>query len=239
MKTFSVVVLCIFFAAVSVTAQLSMQELATITEDFRVRFDALHEDKDEFLRFARVLIRAEMHGLNEATLVNLGEARNEIEELLSEVRTDIANAIIQPNANEQCLLNLVNTVIAEGRTAGAGMSSCAADKIAIKEGLGDEFRTLTNTLQRLAQATSEYTLYTFAIHDSFNNPQSHVDWLETNYANQVTFWDDVARPEAQDDLDNMEANRPTLVAENRVCLDGVVSRLYSVLVGVRLQINLC
>uniref|UniRef100_A0A182IKK0 Protein TsetseEP domain-containing protein n=1 Tax=Anopheles atroparvus TaxID=41427 RepID=A0A182IKK0_ANOAO len=239
MKTFSSVAVCVLLAVVSVTAQISMRELAEITEEYRVRFDELYEDKDAFIRLARVIIRAELKGLNEATLENLANARNEIDDILTETREDIANAILLPNANEQCLLDLVNTVIAEGSQAGDGMSSCAADKIAIKEGLGDEFRTLTNTLQRIATAASEYTLYTFAIHDSFNDPEDHIDWLERNYANQVAFWDEVARPEAQEDLDNMELNRPILVAENRACLDAVIARLNTAMQNVRIQINGC
>uniref|UniRef100_A0AAG5CQA5 Protein TsetseEP domain-containing protein n=1 Tax=Anopheles atroparvus TaxID=41427 RepID=A0AAG5CQA5_ANOAO len=239
MKTFSSVAVCVLLAVVSVTAQISMRELAEITEEYRVRFDELYEDKDAFIRLARVIIRAELKGLNEATLENLANARNEIDDILTETREDIANAILLPNANEQCLLDLVNTVISEGSQAGDGMSSCAADKIAIKEGLGDEFRTLTNTLQRIATAASEYTLYTFAIHDSFNDPEDHIDWLERNYANQVAFWDEVARPEAQEDLDNMELNRPILVAENRACLDAVIARLNTAMQNVRIQINGC
>ncbi|XP_058117562.1 uncharacterized protein LOC131287208 [Anopheles ziemanni] len=235
----SVVVFCVLLAAVSVTAQISMRELAEITEEYRVRFDELHADKDAFIRLARVFIRAELKGLNEATLANLADARNEIDDILTDARADIADAILLPNANEQCLLNLVETVIAEGSRAGDDMSSCAADKIAIKEGLGDEFRTLTNTLQRISTAAAEYTLYTFAIHDSFNDPEDHIDWLERNYANQVAFWDEVARPEAQEDLDNMEINRPILVAENRACLDAAIARLNTAMQNVRIQINGC
>ncbi|XP_052890895.1 uncharacterized protein LOC128299081 [Anopheles moucheti] len=239
MKTFTSIALCVLLAAVSVTAQISMRELAEITEDFRVRFDDLHEDKDGFIRLTRVLTRAELKGLNEATLENLANARNDIDEVLFNVREDIAAAILQPNANEQCLLGLVNTVIAEGVRAGEGMSSCAADKIAIKEGLGDEFRTLSNTLQRIATAASEYTLYTFAIHNSFADPEEHVEWLEDNYDNQVTFWNNVARPEAQEDLDNLEINRPALIEENRLCLNAVVTSLNTAMNTVRGQINNC
>uniref|UniRef100_A0A182K9D7 Protein TsetseEP domain-containing protein n=1 Tax=Anopheles christyi TaxID=43041 RepID=A0A182K9D7_9DIPT len=239
MKTFTSLALCVLFAAVSVTAQLSMRELAEITEEYRVRFDELHDEKDAFVRLTRVLTRAELKGLNEATLVNLGNARNDIDDVLADTREQIANAILQPNANEQCLLGLVDRVIEEGRRAGEGMSACAADKITIKEGLGDEFRALTNTLQRIATAASEYTLYTFAIHNSFTDPEEHVEWLEENYANQVEFWDNVARPEAQEDLDNLEINRPALVEENRVCLNGVISRLNTAMNTVRAQINSC
>uniref|UniRef100_A0A182WQR3 Protein TsetseEP domain-containing protein n=1 Tax=Anopheles minimus TaxID=112268 RepID=A0A182WQR3_9DIPT len=239
MKTFTSVALCVLLAAVSVTAQLSMRELSEITEDFRVRFDDLHDDKDDFIQLARTLTRAELKGLNEATLENLGNARNDIDDILTETREDIAEAILEPNANEQCLLALVDTVIAEGRRAGEGMSACAADKIAIKEGLGDEFRALTNTLQRIATAASEYTLYTFAIHNSFTEPEEHVEWLEENYDNQVEFWDNVARPEAQEDLDNLEINRPALVEENRLCLQAVITSLNTAMNTVRGQINSC
>uniref|UniRef100_A0A182P632 Protein TsetseEP domain-containing protein n=1 Tax=Anopheles epiroticus TaxID=199890 RepID=A0A182P632_9DIPT len=239
MKTFTSLALCVLLAAVSVTAQLSMRELAEITEEFRVRFDELHDDKDDFVRLTRVLTRAELKGLNEATLVNLGNARNDIDDALADTREQIANAILEPNANEECLLGLVDRVIEEGRRAGEGMSACAADKINIKEGLGDEFRTLTNTLQRIATAASEYTLYTFAIHNSFTDPDDHVEWLEENYANQVDFWDNVARPEAQEDLDNLEINRPALVEENRVCLAAVVTALNTALNTIQGQINSC
>uniref|UniRef100_A0A182SW40 EF-hand domain-containing protein n=1 Tax=Anopheles maculatus TaxID=74869 RepID=A0A182SW40_9DIPT len=239
MKTFTSYALCVLLAAASVTAQLSMRELTEITEDFRVRFDDLHDDKDGFISLTRVLTRAELKGLNEATLENLAIARNDIDDLLTETREDIASAILEPNANEACLLALVDTVIAEGRRAGEGMSSCAADKIAIKEGLGDEFRALTNTLQRIATAASEYTLYTFAIHNSFTDPEEHVEWLEENYENQLSFWDNVARPEAQEDLDNLEINRPALVEENRLCLEAVVTSLNTAMNTVRQQINSC
>ncbi|XP_050089470.1 uncharacterized protein LOC126573418 [Anopheles aquasalis] len=239
MKTFVFIALCLFVAALSVSAQLSMSEFAEIAEQYRVRFDDLSEDKDSFLRFARVLIRAELKGLNEGTLANLAEARNDIDDILTEIRTEIADATLEPNANEDCLLRLVDSVIAEGRTAGDGMSSCAADKIEIKEGLGDEFRTLTNTLQRIATAASEYPLFSYAQHNSFTDPQEHVDWLEQNYEAQVAFWDNVARPEAQEDLDNLEINRPALLAENRACLNAVIARLNTALTGIRQQINSC
>ncbi|XP_049284031.1 uncharacterized protein LOC125764155 [Anopheles funestus] len=239
MKTFTSITLCVLLAAVSIQAQLSMRELSEITETFRVRFDDLHDDKDDFINLARRLTRAELKGLNEATLANLANAREDIDDILLDTREEIAAAIIEPNANEQCLLGLVDTVIAEGRTAGEGMSACAADKIAIKEGLGDEFRALTNTLQRIATAASEYTLYTFAIHNSFTDPEEHVEWLEENYDNQVEFWDNVARPEAQEDLDNLEINRPALVEENRQCLNAVVTSLNTAMNTVRGQINSC
>ncbi|XP_053680669.1 uncharacterized protein LOC128731563 [Anopheles nili] len=239
MKTFTSVALVVILAAVTVSAQLSMQELTDIIEDYRVRFERLHENKDAFVRLARVLIRAELKGLNEATLENLGEARNDIDDILTEAREDIAEAILEPNANEQCLLGLVDTVIAEGRRAGDGMSSCAADKIAIKEGLGDEFRALTNTLQRIATAAAEYPLFGFAIHDSFNDPEEHAEWLEEAYEAQVDFWDNVAQPEAQEDLDNLEINRPQLVAENRACLNAVIASLNTAMQNLRIQINMC
>ncbi|XP_053668929.1 uncharacterized protein LOC128719330 [Anopheles marshallii] len=239
MKTFPSIALCVLLAAVSITAQISMRELTEITEDFRVRFDELHEDKDDFIRLTRVLTRAELKGLNEATLENLANARNDVDEILFDTREEIAAAILVPNANEQCLLGLVDTVIAEGRRAGEGMSSCAADKIAIKEGLGDEFRALSNTLQRIATAASEYTLYTFAIHNSFAEPDEHVEWLEENYDNQVSFWNNVARPEAQEDLDNLEINRPALIEENRLCLNAVITSLNTAMNTVRGQINNC
>uniref|UniRef100_A0A182NL54 Protein TsetseEP domain-containing protein n=1 Tax=Anopheles dirus TaxID=7168 RepID=A0A182NL54_9DIPT len=239
MKLF-VALLCVALAAVTgVSAQTSLGELAEIVEQYRVRFDELHEDKDSFVRLARTLIRAELKGLNEATLANLGNAREDIDDILTETREAIAAAIILPNANEQCLLALVDTVIAQGRVAGDGMSTCAADKIAIKEGLGDEFRELTNTLQRISQAAAEYTMYSFAIHNSVADPADHADWLERNYNTQVEFWDNVARPEAQEDLDNLEINRPALVEENRVCLAGVITRLNTAMQNVRVQINGC
>ncbi|XP_035774334.1 uncharacterized protein LOC118457126 [Anopheles albimanus] len=239
MKTFVSIALCLFVATVSVSAQLSMSEFGEIVDQYRVRFEELSEDKDAFVRLARVLIRAELKGLNEATLANLADARNEIDDVLTEIRTEIADATLEANANEECLLRLVDLVIDEGRTAGDGMSSCAADKIEIKEGLGDEFRTLTNTLQRISTAAAEYPLFSYTQHNSFAEPQEHVDWLEENYDAQVAFWDNVARPEAQEDLDNLEINRPALVAENRACLDAVVARLNTAVNGIRQQINSC
>lgn len=198
-----------------------MTELARITEMFRKKFDDLHEEKDAFVNLARIITRAELKLLNEATAENLADAWSDIDHHFDNTRKIIGDMILYPNANEDCMLGLVEEIVAERIRAADEMSRCASDKIAVKEGLADEFRDLVNLLQRISTAAAEYTLYSFANHNSFIDSEGQIGWLERNYQNQMEFWDNVARPEAQEDLDNLEMNRPDLVAENRACLDNI------------------
>ncbi|XP_065085892.1 uncharacterized protein LOC135707908 [Ochlerotatus camptorhynchus] len=217
----------------------SMTELADITEEFRVKFDKLHTEKDEFVNLARIITRAELKLLNEATTKNLADAWSDIDHHFDNTRKIIADMILYPNANEDCMLGLVEEIVAERIRAAYEMSLCAADKIAIKEGLADEFRDLVSLLQRISSAAAEYTLFSFANHNSFIDPEGHIDWLERNFQNQVDFWDNVARPEAQEDLDNLEMNRPDLVEENRACLDRIQVQMTEVDRNINQRLGQC
>ncbi|EAT35944.1 AAEL011935-PA [Aedes aegypti] len=217
----------------------TMDELARIVEEFRVKFDDLHEEKDAFVNLARIITRAELKLLNEATVDNLADAWSDIEHHFDGTRKIIGDMIILPNANEECLLGLVEEIVAERIRAADEMSRCASDKIGIKEGLADEFRSLVNLLQRISTAAAEYTLYSFANHNSFVDPEEQIEWLERNYQNQVYFWDNVARPEAQEDLDYLEVNRPYLVEENRLCLERIQVQMTEVDRSINQRINQC
>ncbi|KAL1379792.1 hypothetical protein pipiens_014639 [Culex pipiens pipiens] len=215
MKLLTLAVLC---GLAVLSSAFTMSELARISEEFRVMFDELHEEKDAFVNLARIFTRAELKLLNEATTMNLAESWSDIEHHFDITRSLIAEMILAPEADEECLLGLTEEIVAEQIRAADEMSNCAADKIAIKEGIADEFRDLVNVLQRISTAAAEYTLFTYASHNSFIDPEGHIEWLERNYQNQVDFWENVARAEAQEDLDNLEINRPQLVEENRQCL---------------------
>ncbi|XP_062540367.1 uncharacterized protein LOC134208402 [Armigeres subalbatus] len=241
LSTFTVLVcgLMVVAYAAPTTHNYSMEELGRIIEEYRVKFDDLHEEKDAFLVFARIVVRAELKMLNEAVTENLGQAWSDIDHHFDSTRKIIGDMIITPGANEQCLLGLVEEIVAERIRAADEMSLCAADKIVIKESLADEMRTLVNLLQRISTAAAEYTLYSFSNHNSLLDPESHIEWLERNYQNQVNFWDNYARPEAQEDLDNMEINRPLLVQENLLCLERIQLDMAEVDRNINLRINQC
>ncbi|XP_058811732.1 uncharacterized protein LOC131676603 [Topomyia yanbarensis] len=215
MKLTLFVVLC----GLATVLAVPMTELATRSEEFRLLFDALHTEKDEFVKLTRTLTRAELKMLNEASQKLLAQMWNDVEHFFDDTRALIAEFILYPNAVEDCLLGLTEEIVAERIRAAGEMSSCAAYKINIKESLADEFRQLGNVLQRISTAAAEYTLFTFASHNSFIDSAGHLRWLEENYENQRVFWETTARTEAQADLDALEVNRPALIQEFTACLN--------------------
>ncbi|XP_055587533.1 uncharacterized protein LOC129739978 [Uranotaenia lowii] len=219
--------------------QFSMEEFARLTEEFRERFDDLHEEKDRFVSLVRIIARGELNLLNRAVLENLGNAWSDIEHEFDDTRATIAERILDPNADEDCLLGLVSELVAEQVRAGSAMSSCAADKYDVKSTIADEMRALANILQRISTAAAEYTLYSYATHNSFTDAEDQLEWLEQNFQNQENFWNDVARPEAQEDVDNLELNRPILVEENRLCLERIIADMALVERNVNNRIQQC
>ena len=69
-------------------------------------FDELHGEKDEFVSLARIITRAELKLLNEATAMNLAESWSDIEHHFDYTRSLIAEMILAPEAeaDEECLL---------------------------------------------------------------------------------------------------------------------------------------
>ncbi|XP_055534388.1 uncharacterized protein LOC129723911 [Wyeomyia smithii] len=217
MKLTLFIVLC----GLSMALAVPMTELAERSEEFRILFDDLHIEKDEFVQLTRTLTRAELKLLNEASQSMIAESWSTIEHFFDDTRALIGEFILYPNANEECLLGLTEEIVAERIRAADEMSACAAFKINIKEELADDFRNLGYTLQRISTTAAEYTLFTYAGHNSFINSAGHLEWLEQNYERQREFWDTTARTEAQADLDELEVNRPALVAEFQACLDNI------------------
>ncbi|XP_058455096.1 uncharacterized protein LOC131432681 [Malaya genurostris] len=197
--------------------RVPMGELAERTEEFRVAFDELHTEKDGFVQITRLLSSGELHLLNRASLTVIGHAWSNITNHFNETLESIDSS----DGAEDCLEELREEILAEQIRAADEMSECAAFKIQIKEGLSDEFRALGNTLQIISTMAAEYTLYTFAIHNSFIESADHLDWLERNFELQRNFWDTTARIEAQADLDAIEANRPALIKEFTECLSHI------------------
>ncbi|XP_055534397.1 uncharacterized protein LOC129723920 [Wyeomyia smithii] len=215
------VLLLVVFCVASTVSAVPMTELAERTEEFRILFDNLHMEKDEFVDLTRALTTWELRLLNDASQQYIAEMWSIIEHRFDETREAIANATTEANANEDCLLGLVEEIVAERIRAADEISACAAFKINVKEGLADDFRNLGNTLQQISTAAAEYTLFTFAGHNSFINSAGHLDWLEHNYELQREFWETTALVEAQADLDELEVNRPALLAEFRECLSHI------------------
>ncbi|XP_058455108.1 uncharacterized protein LOC131432687 [Malaya genurostris] len=217
MKLSLLVALC----GLATVLAVPMTELRERTEEFRTRFDELHREKNEFVDIVRQLSNYELRKLNEASQSLIAHTWSDIEHFFDDTRTIIGEMILYPNADEECLLGLTEEIVAERIRAADAMSACAAFKINIKESLAEEMRSLGNTLQIISTAAAEYTLFTFASHNSFINSAGHLQWLEDNYERQRVFWDTTARNEAQADLDAMEVNRPALIREFEACLAGI------------------
>ncbi|XP_052890894.1 uncharacterized protein LOC128299080 [Anopheles moucheti] len=200
------------------------QELREAIEDYRVRFDDLHKEKDQFLQFARTGLFATVRRMNEEVLIDLGEARNTVEYGFDDVRLEISLAIVEGNHNEQCLLDLVYEIVAEKVQLGDEISRCSAGTTDTKDALPASFYEFIDLLQRLSNSIAETTLYTFVSQNSVSDPERHLEFLQESYDETARAWNEEALPLMQFELDAMEYNRPLIVADNAECLQVVVER---------------
>ncbi|XP_052866090.1 uncharacterized protein LOC128272339 [Anopheles cruzii] len=214
-------------------------ELQAALEEYRVRFDDLHTEKDQFLQFARTGLWASLRHMNEEVLQDLGETRNTVEFGFDDVRTEISLVIINGTSNEQCLLDLVREIIDEKVVLGTEISRCAAVTIATMDALPQSFYEFINLLQRLSSSIAETTLYSFVSQNSVIDPERHLAFLEDAFVETERTWVEEALPLIQFELDAMEYNRPVIVDENAECLQVIAAQQQSFEANIRSRIPTC
>ncbi|EGK96722.1 AGAP013272-PA [Anopheles gambiae str. PEST] len=215
------------------------QELRDAIEEYRVRFDELHKEKDQFLQFARTGLWATVRAMNEEVLQDMGETRNIVEYGFDDVRLDISLLIVEGNHNEQCLLDLVYEIVEEKVLLGQEISRCADDTTDAKDSLPESFYEFLNLLQRLSNSIAETTLYTFVSQNSVNDPERHLEFLEESFEETDRAWNEEALPLVQFELDAMEYNRPLIVADNAQCLQAINDRQQAFEDSIRERIPSC
>ncbi|XP_035902379.1 uncharacterized protein LOC118507685 [Anopheles stephensi] len=215
------------------------QELREAIEEYRVRFDELHKEKDQFLQFGRTGLWATVRAMNEEILVDLGETRNTVEYGFDDVRLDISLLIVEGNHNEQCLLDLVYEIVAEKVELGDEISRCAAGATETKDALPESFYEFINLLQRLSNSIAETTLYSFVSQNSVTDPERHLEFLQEAFEETDRAWNEEALPLMQFELDAMEYNRPLIVADNAQCLQTIVDRQQAFEDSIRARIPSC
>ncbi|XP_058117561.1 uncharacterized protein LOC131287207 [Anopheles ziemanni] len=214
-------------------------ELREALEEYRVRFDELHREKDQFLQFARTGLWASVRTMNEQVLEDLGEARNNAEYGFDDVRLEISLLIVEGNHQEQCLLDLVYEIVDEKVRLGDEISACAAGTTESKDSLPESFYEFLNLLQRLSNSIAELTLYSFISQNAVADPERHLEFLEETFVETERTWNDEARPLMQFELDAMEYNRPLIVADNADCLQVVAEAQQSFEDYIREKIPSC
>uniref|UniRef100_A0A182K0T3 Protein TsetseEP domain-containing protein n=1 Tax=Anopheles christyi TaxID=43041 RepID=A0A182K0T3_9DIPT len=215
------------------------EELRDAIEEYRVRFDELHKEKDQFLQFARTGLWASVRGMNEEVLQDLGETRNNVEYGFDDVRLEISLLIVEGNHNEQCLLDLVYEIVREKVQLGDEISRCADDANDAKDALPESFYEFLNLLQRLSNAIAETTLYTFVGQNSVTDPERHLEYLQESFAETDRAWTQEALPLVQFELDAMEYNRPLIVADTAQCLQVINDKQQAFEDSIRQRIPSC
>uniref|UniRef100_A0A182P633 Protein TsetseEP domain-containing protein n=1 Tax=Anopheles epiroticus TaxID=199890 RepID=A0A182P633_9DIPT len=215
------------------------EELRDAIEEYRVRFDELHKEKDQFLQFARTGLWASVRAMNEEVLQDLGETRNNVEYGFDDVRLEISLLIVEGNHNEQCLLDLVYDIVEEKVRLGEEISRCADDTNDAKDALPESFYEFLNLLQRLSNSIAETTLYSFVSQNSVTDPERHLAFLEESFAETDRAWNEEALPLVQFELDAMEYNRPLIVADSAQCLQVINDRQQAFEDSIRQQIPSC
>uniref|UniRef100_A0A182NL55 Uncharacterized protein n=1 Tax=Anopheles dirus TaxID=7168 RepID=A0A182NL55_9DIPT len=215
------------------------QELRDAIEEYRVRFDELHKEKDQFLQFGRTGLWATVRHMNEDVLQDLGETRNIVEYGFDDVRLEISLLIVEGNHNEQCLLDLVYEIVAEKVQLGNQISVCAAGTTDEKDSLPASFYEFLNLLQRLSNSIAETTLYTFVSQNSVSDPERHLEFLQEAYEETERAWTQEALPLMQFELDAMEYNRPLIVADNAQCLQAINEQQQAFEDSIRARMPLC
>uniref|UniRef100_A0A182MAQ5 Protein TsetseEP domain-containing protein n=1 Tax=Anopheles culicifacies TaxID=139723 RepID=A0A182MAQ5_9DIPT len=215
------------------------EELREAIEEYRVRFDELHKEKDQFLQFARTGLWATVRRMNEEVLVDLGETRNIVEYGFDDVRLDISLLIVEGNHDEQCLLNLVYDIVDEKVRLGEEISRCSAGTTDTKDSLPASFYEFLNLLQRLSNSIAETTLYTFVSQNSVADPERHLEFLQESFAETDRAWNEEALPLVQFELDAMEYNRPLIVADNAECLQEIQNSQQAFEDSIRQRISSC
>uniref|UniRef100_A0A182JNB7 Protein TsetseEP domain-containing protein n=1 Tax=Anopheles atroparvus TaxID=41427 RepID=A0A182JNB7_ANOAO len=215
------------------------EELREALEEYRVRFDELHREKDLFLQFARTGLWASVRQMNEEVLQDLGAVRNTVEYGFDDVRLDISLLIVEGNHQEQCLLDLVYEIVAEKVRLGDEISRCAAGTTETKDALPESFYEFLNLLQRLSNSIAELTLYSFISQNSVTDPEAHLAFLEETFVETERSWNDEARPLMQFELDAMEYNRPLIVADNAACVAEITASQQSFENYIREKIPSC
>ncbi|ETN57737.1 hypothetical protein AND_010695 [Anopheles darlingi] len=214
-------------------------ELREAIEEYRVRFNELHQEKDQFLQFARTGLWASVRYMNEDILENLGEVRNTIEYGFDDVRLEISLQIVEGTHNEQCLLDLVYEIVDEKVRLGDELSRCSSTATDAKDSLPESFYEFLNLLQRISTSIAETTLYTFINQNSVSDPERHLEYLREAYEETERSWLEEALPLMQFELDAMEYNRPLIVADNAECLAVIIEQQQSFEDNIRARIPSC
>ncbi|XP_058811731.1 uncharacterized protein LOC131676602 [Topomyia yanbarensis] len=216
----------------------SIADVVEVTEEFRVRFEELSQEKEQMLQFARTALFATYRHMNEDMLIDLGNTRNTIDYGFDETRTLIAEKLLM-GGDEDCLLDLVSQIRDEQRALASGMSVCAAGSNDAKDELASSFLEVLILLQRLATAQTEIVLWSYTNYNSVVASADHADYLRRTFGEMDYLWNTQVKQILQFEIDAMEHNRPILVAQNLDCLDKLPQQLLLFDEQIRSKISTC